>query len=63
MAGGADIALGGPRIYSEEAVQQAYLNSSGKRDLGVTDIKQTIQIFALACFSLWFFTGALAVLF
>lgn len=63
MAGGADIALGGPRIYSEETVQQAYLNSSGKRDLGVTDIKQTIQIFALACFSLWFFTGVLAVLF
>lgn len=63
MAGGADFALGGPRIYSEVIVQQAYLNSSGKRDLGVKDIKQAIQIFALACFSLWFFTGALVVLF
>ena len=63
MAGGADIALGGPRIYPEEMVQQAYLNSSGKRDLGVKDIKQAIQIFALACFSLWFFTGVLVVIF
>lgn len=63
MAGGADIALGGPRIYPEETVQQAYLNSAGKHDLGVKDIKQAIQIFALACFSLWFFTGVLVVIF
>lgn len=63
MAGGADIALGGPRIYPEEIVQQAYLNSSGKRDLDMKDINQAIQIFALACFSLWFFTGVLVVLF
>ena len=63
MAGGADIALGGPRIYPDEVVQQAYLNSSGKQDLGTADIKRTIQIFALACFSLWFVIGVLAVLF
>lgn len=63
MAGGADLALGGPRIYPEEFVQQAYLNSAGKRELGIKDIKQTIRIFALSCFTLWFFTGALAVLF
>lgn len=63
MAGGANIALGGPRIYPEETVQQAYLNSSGKRDLGVKDITHAIQIFTLACFSLWFFTGVLVVIF
>ncbi len=63
MAGGADLALGGPRIYPEEIVQQAYLNSSGKRKLGARDIDKTIRIFALACFVLWFVTGALAVLF
>ena len=63
MAGGVDLALGGPRIYPDETVQQAYLNSSGKKDLGVKDIKHTIQVFALACFSLWFFTGVLVVLF
>ena len=63
MAGGADLALGGPRIYPDEIVQQAYLNSSGKRKLGVGDIQKAIQIFTLACFVLWFFTGALAVIF
>ncbi len=63
MAGGADFALGGPRIYADETVQQAYLNSSGKKDLEAKDIKHSIQVFALACFSLWFFTGVLAVLF
>ena len=63
MAGGADLALGGPRIYPDEIVQQAYLNSSGKRKLGVGDIQKAIQIFTLACFALWFFTGALAVIF
>lgn len=63
MAGGADLALGGPRIYPEETVQQAYLNSAGKRKLGVGDIKLSIQIFALACFALWFFIGVLAVIF
>ena len=63
MAGGADLALGGPRTYPGEIVQQAYLNSSGKRKLDVGDIKMTLQIFSLACFTLWFFTGALAVIF
>ena len=63
MAGGADLALGGPRVYPDEVVQQAYLNSSGKRDLEAKDIKRAIQVFALACFTLWFFTGVLAVLF
>ena len=63
MAGGADLALGGPRVYPDETVQQAYLNSSGKRDLGARDIKTAIQIFALACFTLWFFTGVVAVIF
>ncbi len=63
MAGGADIALGGPRTYPGEVVQQAYLNSSGKRDLDAEEITRTIKIFALACFTLWFFIGVLAVVF
>lgn len=63
MAGGADLALGGPRVYPQETVQQAYLNSSGKRDLGVSDIEMTLQIFALACFVLWFFIGILVAIF
>jgi len=63
MAGGADISLGGPRVYPDEIVKQAYLNSAGKSDLGIKDIEQTIKIFALACFTFWFFIGVLAVLF
>lgn len=63
MAGGADFALGGPRVYEGSTVQQAYLNSSGKRSLGISDIEKAIRIFALACFTLWFFTGVLAVIF
>ncbi len=63
MAGGANLALGGPRIYRDETVQQAYLNSSGKRDPDVNDIKHTIRIFALSCFLLWLFIGVLVVLF
>jgi len=61
MAGGADFALGGPRIYPGETVQQAYLNSAGKRQLGCDDIMRAIRIFALSCFSLWFLIAALAV--
>lgn len=63
MAGGADIALGGPRKYPDEIVQQAYLNSSGKTNLGPNDIDQAIKIFALACFAVWFFIGVLVVIF
>lgn len=63
MAGGADFALGGPRTYPGEVVQQTYLNSSGKRDLHAEDITKAIKIFALACFTLWFIVGVLAVIF
>jgi len=63
MAGGADFALGGPRVYPGETVQQAYLNSAGKRELGCDDITCAIRIFALACFSLWFLIGFLAAIF
>jgi adenosylcobinamide-phosphate synthase len=63
MAGGTNIALGGPRVYPDEIVQQAYLNSSGKSDLSAEDIDISLRVFALSCFSLWFVTGVLAVLF
>ncbi len=53
MAGGADIALGGPRIYQGETVEQAYLNSSGRHDLDASDIDVTLAIFARSCFLGW----------
>lgn len=52
MAGALDIALGGPRKYDHEIVQQAYLNASGKRALGVPDIYKALSIFSYACFAL-----------
>ena len=63
MAGGAYLALGGPRIYSEETVQQAYLNSAGKLNLDETDIHKCLLIFSKACFALWVFVLLMAVIF
>ncbi|MEM9277659.1 MAG: adenosylcobinamide-phosphate synthase CbiB [Pseudomonadota bacterium] len=63
MAGGIDIALGGPRSYAHETVPQAYLNASGDRDLGPEDIEQALDVFVLACFSLWAVVFVLMVLF
>lgn len=53
MAGAIDVALGGPRKYEGEDVAQAYLNSSGERSLAVSHIEKALDIFAMACFSLW----------
>ncbi|MEO0909580.1 MAG: adenosylcobinamide-phosphate synthase CbiB [Pseudomonadota bacterium] len=63
MAGGANIALGGPRIYQNEIVQQAYLNGAGKRLLNASDIRETVDIFSMACFTIWVIIGVLAVIF
>ena len=53
MAGAAEIALGGPRIYSHETVEQAWINSNGKRVLDIADIENCLRIFSLACQVLW----------
>ncbi len=50
MAGAAGLALGGPRIYPQEVVQQAYLNASGKRELVPTDIDEAIDIISASFF-------------
>ena len=53
MAGGLNIALGGPRFYPQETVQQAHLNATGKKDLSAADIGAALQIFSRACQVLW----------
>lgn len=53
MAGASGLALGGPRVYAHETVQQAWLNSAGKRDLDAVDIDATLAIFRKSCFALW----------
>ena len=49
MAGAIGVALGGPRIYPGETVQQAHLNASGRPDPDIDDIENAIGIFAPAC--------------
>ena len=63
MAGGTGIALGGPRQYAHETVQQSYLNASGKRDLGPEQMENALDVFVLACFSLWAVVFVLMILF
>lgn len=53
MAGGLDIALGGPRIYPTETVPQAYINGAGKRHVSVIDISNALGVFGFACYILW----------
>lgn len=51
MAGATGLALGGPRIYPKETVQQAYLNASGKRELDASDIDDALAVAKAAFFS------------
>ncbi len=60
MAGGANIALGGPRQYANETVDQAFINAAGKRKLEVSDISKTLKIFSASCFAGWVIIGILA---
>jgi len=62
MAGASGLALGGPRVYSYETVQQAWLNGAGKRELAAQDIEATLWIFNKSCFALWAIVLALLIL-
>jgi adenosylcobinamide-phosphate synthase len=53
FAGALGFALGGPRIYAGESVQQAWLNGAGKIALDAADIDRALVLFARACFALW----------
>lgn len=52
MAGALNIALGGPRTYAHETVEQEYLNETGEKELQPSDIEDALQVFKYACFSL-----------
>ncbi len=52
MAGALDVALGGPRNYGEEQVVQSHINAGGKHKLGIKEIDEALQVFAIACFVL-----------
>ena len=53
MAGGATIALGGPRTYAHETVSQPFLNAAGEPDLHPHHIALALTIFTYACFAGW----------
>ncbi|MEM9332176.1 MAG: adenosylcobinamide-phosphate synthase CbiB [Pseudomonadota bacterium] len=63
MAGAINIALGGPRQYSEEAVLQPYINASGRERLEAGDIDIALGVFSQACYALWAGVLVLLVLF
>ncbi|MDZ7602315.1 MAG: adenosylcobinamide-phosphate synthase CbiB, partial [Hoeflea sp.] len=49
MAGGLDLALGGPRRYGGELVMEASLNAAGRPKAGARDIVDGLAIFRRAC--------------
>ncbi|OCW57625.1 adenosylcobinamide-phosphate synthase CbiB [Hoeflea olei] len=49
MAGGLDLALGGPRSYGGEPVMEASLNAAGRRQAGAGDILAGLAIYHRAC--------------
>ena len=53
FAGALGFALGGPRVYAGESVQQAWLNGAGKIELDAAEIERALVLFARACFALW----------
>jgi len=63
MAGGIAVALGGRRVYGDETVPQSYLNASGERDIGPEQLETALNVFVLACFSLWAVVAVMIVLF
>ncbi len=62
FAHGLGFALGGPRIYAGESVQQAWLNGSGKTGLDIAEIDLALALFARACFALWGLTALALVI-
>ena len=63
MAGGLNIALGGPRKYPQGEVRQVYLNSSGKRKLGLKEIDDALNVFSHSCYVGWTLVIVLVILF
>jgi adenosylcobinamide-phosphate synthase len=60
MAGALGIALGGPRRYAGETVQQAHINAAGRHDIDFGDIRAANAVFERACFCLWAAVGLAA---
>ena len=53
MAFALDIALGGPRNYGAEVVNDRVINAAGRADIDAGDIDRALKLFRNACFALW----------
>ena len=62
MAGALGLALGGPRAYPGEIVQESHINASGRKEADVGDILGAIRIYSGACLALWLLVLVLALI-
>lgn len=49
MAGALGLALGGPRVYAEGAVEDVWLHGEGRREATAQDIRRALRLFVTAC--------------
>jgi adenosylcobinamide-phosphate synthase len=61
MAGALGIAIAGPRVYAEGAVNDLYLNAEG-RTAKPDDIRRALRVFVAACLLQVMIYAALALL-
>jgi adenosylcobinamide-phosphate synthase len=62
MAGGAGLALGGPRRYENEFVAQSWINGSGRRGIDAPDIASAIAVYDRSCYVLFAITLFVAII-
>jgi adenosylcobinamide-phosphate synthase len=61
MAGALGLKLGGPRIYGDETVDDAFMGD-GRRDATTADIRAALRLFQAACITQWLVLAALYLL-
>ena len=62
MAGALGLALGGPRAYPGETVQESHINASGRKEADIGDILGAIRVYTGACLALWLLVLIVAVI-
>jgi adenosylcobinamide-phosphate synthase len=52
MAGAFGLKLGGPRVYGDTLVEDAFMGD-GRREANATDIRRALRAFRIACLTQW----------
>jgi adenosylcobinamide-phosphate synthase len=52
IAGAFGLKLGGPRVYGEALVEDAFMGD-GRREANATDIRRALRVFRVACLTQW----------